>query len=360
MSKEDPYVWPALAGKVGTTEFFVAMCTARFVVEVPTLPEEAQYRRTQLDPGMAARLVAALKGKGGTQSAGVFVVSVVGKIRFKPAQRSQPNVLGWIEVPAQTRILLCDGFQRQAALRAFISRNPGRAIDSVPVVFYSDPDGRNYGNLFQALHLSARKGTRSRRVMADAGDPVARIIRELLKRVPEFGGLVEMNKANVAPRSSALFTVSALFQATRVLLQPLRNQPGREQLTVALTFWRKLFEVFDDWRRVHAGSVSAGEIRQRYIHSHGVVLDAVAQVAAQLVQQHPEDWVIKLDALGDIDWSRENPLWEGRALLGGRVSKARQNVVLTVTALKTALGLSVSEAERQSEAALQRSKRNES
>jgi hypothetical protein len=130
MSEGDKYVWPALAGQVGTAEFFAAMCTARLVVEAPRLPEEAQYRRTQFDPAVAARLVAALRGKRGTQSAGVFGASVLGKIGFKPAIRNQPNMLGWIDVTAGTPILLCDGFQRQAALRTFIARNRSKRNES--------------------------------------------------------------------------------------------------------------------------------------------------------------------------------------------------------------------------------------
>jgi DNA sulfur modification protein DndB len=195
--------------------------------------------------------------------------------------------------------------------------------------------------------------------MADAADPVARVIREILARVTQFSGLVEMNKATLAPRSGALFTVSALFQATRVLLQPLKTETDRDRLTAAQAFWRKLFEVFEDWNHVRSRDISSGEIRQNFIHAHGVVLDALAQVAAQIVRPGSTEWAEKLDALRSIDWSRGNPVWEGRALLGGKVSKARQNVVLTATAIKTALGLPLTEAEQESESALQRSKHDQ-
>jgi len=359
MGNDNRHRWPALAGRIGETDFFVALCPARFVTATPALPEEPQFRRTQLDDALAERLLGAMKGKPGAQTAGVFAVLVVGDIRFLPTRQGGESGPGWIEFEKTALVLLCDGFQRQAALRTFLRRNPRRANDSLPVIFYSDPSGRNYGSLFQALHPSARKATRSRRVMADAGDPVARVTRELLTRVREFEGLVEMNKATLAPRSGALFTVSALFQATRVLLQPLRGKTDRDRSAAAQAFWRKLFQIFEDWRRVRAGGVSAGEIRQRFIHSHGVVLDAVAQVAAQLVRPGKTGWVEKLEGLRWIDWSRANPLWEGRALLGGKVSKARQNVVLTAAAIKAVLGLPLTEAERHSESALQHSESDE-
>ena len=54
----------------------------------------------------------------------------------------------------------------------------------------------------------------------------------------------------------------------------------------------------------------------------------------------PVDWEQKIKKIGEIDWRRSNvDMWEGRALLGGRVSKARQNMLLTTMLVKEQLGL---------------------
>ena len=54
----------------------------------------------------------------------------------------------------------------------------------------------------------------------------------------------------------------------------------------------------------------------------------------------PVDWEQKVKKVGEIDWRRSNvEIWEGRALLGGRVSKARQNMLLTTMVVKEQLGL---------------------
>ena len=47
----------------------------------------------------------------------------------------------------------------------------------------------------------------------------------------------------------------------------------------------------------------------------------------------------KLKRLSDIDWARANKDWEGRAMIQGRMSKARNNVVLTSNYIKHALGM---------------------
>jgi DNA sulfur modification protein DndB len=56
--------------------------------------------------------------------------------------------------------------------------------------------------------------------------------------------------------------------------------------------------------------------------------------------------------LEKIDWSRSNArLWEGRALIGGKVSKVTTNVILTTNAIKEALGLPLDPEEQKIETA---------
>jgi DNA sulfur modification protein DndB len=48
-----------------------------------------------------------------------------------------------------------------------------------------------------------------------------------------------------------------------------------------------------------------------------------------------------------MDWSRSNTkLWEGRAMIAGRLSKARSCVVLTGNAVKRQLGIPLSAEEQ--------------
>jgi DNA sulfur modification protein DndB len=76
-------------------------------------------------------------------------------------------------------------------------------------------------------------------------------------------------------------------------------------------------------------------------------------MGAALVKQEPTEWKKKLKGLSSVDWSRRNAkLWEGRALAGGRISKATANVQLTSALLTTSLGLTLSKDEIRLEDAL--------
>jgi DNA sulfur modification protein DndB len=76
-------------------------------------------------------------------------------------------------------------------------------------------------------------------------------------------------------------------------------------------------------------------------------------VGYYLVSEYPNDWGTHLEKLKGIDWSRSNArLWEGRATIGGRVSKAQNNLTLTVNVIKQMLGLPLTEAEEKAENSL--------
>ena len=98
--------------------------------------------------------------------------------------------------------------------------------------------------------------------------------------------------------------------------------------------------------------MSAVYARSVYIHSHWIALHAIEKVGHTLLAEHPnsDGWSDRLSPLAGIDWRRSNTaLWEGRALIGGRVSKSTNNVVLTTNVLRGALGQTLTPEEQRVE-----------
>jgi DNA sulfur modification protein DndB len=154
-----------------------------------------------------------------------------------------------------------------------------------------------------------------------------------------------MEKSTISNRSTKLFTLSSIKHANRALL---RKQPregvAEEEKLLAKEFWEVVAEQLPDWGRARERLVSTSELRQSYIHAHGVALHALGIAGAELLSSRPKDWKSTVRKLRSIDWSRTNTaLWEGRAMVHGRISKATTNVQRTATVLKKALGLRLSE-----------------
>lgn len=94
------------------------------------------------------------------------------------------------------------------------------------------------------------------------------------------------------------------------------------------------------WIQVKDGTLAAGELREDFVHAHGIALQALRQAGNALFQSHPDDWRDRLVALRRIDWSRRNTeLWDGRALVGGKVVRGNISLVLTTNVIKDVLGL---------------------
>ncbi|MFM8856292.1 MAG: DNA sulfur modification protein DndB, partial [Actinomycetota bacterium] len=94
------------------------------------------------------------------------------------------------------------------------------------------------------------------------------------------------------------------------------------------------------------------------IHSHGIVLQSIGKIGNGLLRHSndPKVWEKHLRRLRDIDWHRSNAaIWEGRATVGGRVSKGAANVLLTSGYIRNVMGLPLPPDEQNAEDGFNRS-----
>jgi DNA sulfur modification protein DndB len=170
--------------------------------------------------------------------------------------------------------------------------------------------------------------------------------------VPIFRGMTETEKTTISNRSTKLFTLSAVYQATQALLHKGKGDKIlKTDQALAKEYWTCLGEVIPEWRLAIKRQASAADLRSQYIHVHGVTLHALGIVGYTLVTTYPDTWKIYLDPLELIDWRRANTqLWGERSMQHGKMSKASMSVSLTANAIKQALGLALTA----EEAALER------
>ncbi len=108
-----------------------------------------------------------------------------------------------------------------------------------------------------------------------------------------------------------------------------------------------------DWSRASENKVTTAELRGGYVHAHALALASLARVGKSLFAKYPSSWRRRLNPLATLDWSRSNTRqWEGRAMIGGRISKARTCVVLTGNVIKRHLGLPLDPEEEEVESRL--------
>jgi len=167
-----------------------------------------------------------------------------------------------------------------------------------------------------------------------------------------FRNRVELEKISISNRSLKFFTLSTIYQANRALLgkAKLNESVNKDEEKLATEFWTETAENIPEWKLLMEDKVSTDELRRDFIHAHGIALHALGLAGNSLIKKHPNDWKKYLKKLEKIDWSRSNSnIWEGRATIGGVVSKARTNLMLTANYLKNTMDVRLTTEEQKLE-----------
>ena len=285
-----------------------------------------------------------------------ITVSIDADIAFEQiAGEGEASRIGLLRIPMSARFIINDGQHRRAAIDLALRNKPELGDETIAVVFFMDKGLARCQQMFADLNRYAIRPSKSLGILYDYRDETARLTKALIASSDIFRDVVELEKTSLAPRSRRLFTLSAIYHATSELIAGLPETNPQEIAELALGFWEAVAGNMDEWERVRRGELTAGEVRADFIHSHGVVLQALARTGRSLIQRYPKQWQRKLRHLKELDWRRANSkLWEGRALVGGQLSKAHHNVILTANAIKTHLGLALTPEEQRAEDAFNR------
>lgn len=355
------YVFPAIRGVQAGREFFVSMCPLRLIPKVFLFDEdelvpELRAQRV-LNRGRLPEIARYIVDNPDSYVFSALTASIDGEVRFEVSDESaHAERMGLLRVPMTARFVINDGQHRRAAIDLALRERPELADESIAVVFFLDAGLERSQQMFADLNRYAVRPSPSIGVLYDHRDALAELTRLVVLKSPVFRDLVEMERSTLAVRSRKLFTLSAIYSATSALLADDKiDADDREAL--ARAYWEAVADVIPDWHAVRARKLSAGEVRRDFIHSHGIALQALGRAGSALLADGatPKSFAKRLAPLKAVDWSRSNAnLWEGRALIGGRVSKASQNVVLTTNALLSALGLPLNDEQQQTEHAFLR------
>lgn len=350
--------FPALRGVQAGREYYVSVCRLKtvremFVFDDKALAPELRAQR-MLNRSRVPEMARYLLENRDSYVFSALTASIDGDVTFVPFGREavgEGHHLGVLLVPKDATILINDGQHRRAAIELAVDENPEIGEESIAVVFFIDIGLKRSQQMFADLNRYAIRPSRSISVLYDHRDETAELVRQVVAKSGIFRDVVEMEKSSLGPRSRKLFTLSALHTATCVLLQDI-DKPFHERVDLAVEFWAAVATHFPDWQRVREGKRTSGEVRREYIHSHGVVLQALGRAGNTLLREHPEGWKSRLKPLAKINWRRSNgTLWEGRALIGGSVKKSGKNVTLTTNVIKRRLRLKLTDDERRIERA---------
>lgn len=353
--QEYMHSFPAVQGKQAGKTFFIAMCPLKliprlFVFDEEEVPPQMRAQRT-LNHARVPEIAKYLVKNQGSYILSALTASVNAPVTFIASDGVKHSALGLLQIPMDAQILINDGQHRRAAIEAAIRVAPDLGQDNVPVLFFVDEGLVRSQQMFADLNKYAVRPDQSLAIYYDHRDQGSRVASYLAEECAVFRSLTEIEKSTISNRSTKLFTLSSIKHATRALLRksPKDTYSTEEQL-LAKDFWEAVGEQIPDWGRARGREVSTYELRQGFIHAHGIALHALGIAGASLLAQKPKHWKQSLKALRLIDWSRTNKqIWEGRAMTHGRISKTSINVHLTANLLMQTLGLELTVEDNETE-----------
>jgi DNA sulfur modification protein DndB len=350
--------FPVIRGVQARREYYVAMWSLRLMRQVSIFNEdelspELRAQRT-LNKARIPEMSGYVIDNPDDYVFSALTVSIDSNVEFLPLPGQ--DKLGMLKVPMEAKFIINDGQHRRQAMIEALEQRPELAHESIAVVFFLDIGLDRCQQMFADLNRHGIRPSRSLGLLYDHRNDKAKLAKLVILKSDFFREIVDMEKSSLAKRSRKLFTLSAFYNACADLVEGLATGNLNDDAKLAREFWEEVASHFPAWTQVKDGRMPASEVREGFIHSHGIALQAIGKAGNALLKDHPKGWKSKLTALEKIDWSRANAkVWEGRALIGGKVSKVTTNVTLTTNVIKQALGLPLADDEKRVEtASLQR------
>ena len=360
MNSDFSYTFPAIRGIQAGREYYVSMCPLRLLCKifvfdeeelVPELRAQRSLNRTRI-PQMARYIVE----NSDSYTFSAITASVDGDMQFEPiGDKSPVNFrMGSLKISMDAKFIVNDGQHRRAAIVQALQAKPELGEETIAVVFFMDRGLERCQQMFADLNRYAIKTSASLSLLYDHRSVAANIAKHLSLTSRAFSNLIEMERSSLSPRSRKLFTLSALHFAILELLPEAELEDFDHATAKCNQFWEAVGSYIPEWIYVRESKMTAGEVRRDFIHSHAVVLQALGRVGRSLYEREQSDLTSRLSKLTNIDWSRKNlRTWEGRAMIGGVMSKSSKNITLTANEIKRNLGLELTDDEIQTELTLQ-------
>jgi DNA sulfur modification protein DndB len=340
------YSFPAIRAIQAGKPFYIATCPLRIIPKIfmyneEEVPAELRAQRTlnkSRIPEMTRYLLDSPKG----YVFSALTASVASEVEFIEADSM--NNLGTLRVPMDAQLLINDGQHRRAAIEEAIKENPELGQDNIAVLFFVDEGLKRSQQMFADLNKYAVRPSSSLGTLYDHRDQASELARYLSMNAKPFVGFTEFERSTISVRSSKLFTLSGIKQATRALFgKGPKDGFNEEEQKKAVDFWNTLNNHMVEWQQVQAKTLSAAEFRQEYITAHGIGLQALAIVGKEISCLKKNKQHEKFEALKGISWLKSNPNWSNRAMQHGRLSKANSNIFLTAIEIKRQITMPISE-----------------
>ncbi len=263
-----------------------------------------------------------------------LTASIDGEYEYIPGNIEGTGVL---EISLDAKFLINDGQHRKAAILAALEEDPSIGEETISIVFFEDKGLYRSQQMFTDLNKHAVKTSNSISELYDSRDPLAVATRIMVSQVPFLDEFVDKEKDILGKFSSSLFTLNTFYTANKRILK--RNSVDDSFQDFIIRYWKCVSEHMIPWIELQKKELSKMELREQYIASQAVVIQALGKVGSQLFDESVELGAV-LRKLETINWKRSWNGWKLRVIrANGRMINNENAIGLTANIIKKAVGV---------------------
>jgi len=343
----ETYGFDAIRGVQANREYYVAICPMKiipklFIFNEHEIPPKLRAQRT-LRESRIPMLKDYIVNNPDEYIFSSLTASVDGSMKFIPAPHLGPEgKMGRLHIDMSSRLLINDGQHRRAAIEAALMERPELGSESISVVFFEDQGLKRSQQMFADLNKNAVKPSKSLNILYDSRDKYSQFIVEMAESLEIFRGRVELEKTTIGRHAKEVFTLGGVSDATKKLLgKESIKRPSQAQKETARKFWEQVAQNLPEWQMLIDGTITPDELRANYVNGHTNCLNSLGIAGREMIKQHPDTWEKKMSAISKIDWSRENPVWEGNLIQGKKMVRTTIGIMLGACVILRECGVKI-------------------
>lgn len=340
------YTFPVVRGLQAKKVYYIAMVPMKMLSKLFAIDDEyvlPEYRaQRKLNYSRIPEISKYILDNREDYVFSALSASIDGKIEYKPSNENQN--IGTLRVDLEARFLINDGQHRFAAIKQAIQNDDSLGDETISIVFFEDKGLTRSQQIFTDLNKHAVKTSNSISELYDSRDELAVITRRVIGKISFLNKYTDKEKDILGKYSSNLFTLNTFYNANRRIVGKVDDIAMAERFLIV--FWRNIVNNISQWQEMDKKLMSKIDLRETYIITQAVVIQALARVGNCFYKDSSLDMKEMLKGLNKIDWRRNAECWRLRTIReNGRMINSEPAVLLTSNVIKKELGLSLNKEE---------------
>src|SRR3990167_5365557 len=244
---------PAMRGKMGSRTYYSCLMPLKAIPQffkftdwAGISPEDREQRvlNEKRVPELAAYI---------TENEEDYLFSAI-TASYKTAPRFEPYAegqdIGVLVLQLGDELIINDGQHRAAGIVKALQQCNVIERDAISILLFPWESTDRVQQMFSDLNRFVKKTSKSLDILFDKRDPFAAATLAMIDQVPMFKELTDKENVSLGTKSTKLFTLAALYDASAELLKGREKDDIIANATLLVEYWNTIARHMPDWNDV--------------------------------------------------------------------------------------------------------------